>query len=199
MKEVQGKKLLVMSEEEKRYLLKLARHTLEKYFNLPTEELPDLKTPNLEKPLGVFVTLMKEGELRGCIGYPEPVKPLKEAVVDMAISAAVNDPRFFPVEPREVSELEIEISVLSPLKKIQSIEEIEVGKHGLVIQRGNQRGLLLPQVASEHHWDRETFLSHTCMKAGLPADAWQWDDVEIYIFSAEVFSEKDFAKEVKNS
>jgi len=199
MKEVQGKKLLELSEEEKKYLLKLARYTLEKYFNLPAEKLPDLKTPNLEKPLGVFVTLMKQGELRGCIGYPEPVKPLKEAVVDMAISAAVNDPRFFPVESREVGELEIEISVLSPLKKIQSIEEVEVGKHGLVIQRGNQRGLLLPQVASEHHWDRETFLSHTCMKAGLPVDAWQWDDVEIYIFSAEVFNEKDFTKEVKNS
>ncbi|OGB60645.1 MAG: hypothetical protein A2Y94_03355 [Caldithrix sp. RBG_13_44_9] len=109
----------------------------------------------------------------------------------MAKSAAFNDPRFNPVVKKEIPDLEIEISVLSPLKKVKDVKEIQVGKHGIIIQQGFQRGLLLPQVATEWGWNREEFLEQTCHKAGLPADAWEDPSSEIFIFSAEIFNEKD--------
>lgn len=180
------------SEEEKKYLLRLARYTLEQYFHLNTSPPPPINSDNIRKPYGVFVTLSKAGDLRGCVGYVDPVKPLDEAVKDMALSAALKDPRFVPLQANELPDVEIEISVLSPLKKIGSIEEIQVGVHGLVIQDKHQRGLLLPQVAVQYNWDVETFLTHTCLKAGLREDAWKSEEVEIYVFSAEIFSESDF-------
>ena len=105
----------------------------------------------------------------------------------MAPAAAFHDPRFFPVTEKELRDLEIEISVLTPLRRIKDIREIEVGKHGILIERGFNSGLLLPQVATEYGWDRKTFLEHTCLKAGLPTDAWKHEDVAISIFSADIF------------
>ena len=136
---------------------------------------------------GAFVTINKKGQLRGCIGYIEGRGPLYKTVEKMAEEAAFRDPRFDPVKERELPELEIEISVLTPLKKITDINEIEVGKHGIYIKKGWNSGLLLPQVATDYGWDRLTFLEHTCQKAGLPANAWKEKNTEIYIFSADIF------------
>jgi len=135
----------------------------------------------------VFVTVYKNGELRGCIGHVIARKPLIEAVSEMAEAAAFQDPRFTPVRRDELGDLKIEISVLTPLQKIQSPEEIEVGKHGLIIKQGGSMGLLLPQVATEYGWDRTAFLENTCRKAGLPRNAWKEKDAEIFVFSADVF------------
>jgi AmmeMemoRadiSam system protein A len=119
------------------------------------------------------------------------VKPLRRTVAEMAVQAALHDPRFSPVSASELPGLDIEISVLSPLEEVKDVSTIEVGKHGLVIQEGSRSGLLLPQVATEYGWDRETFLDHTCMKAGLPAGSWRKKGVVILRFTAEVFGEKD--------
>jgi AmmeMemoRadiSam system protein A len=121
----------------------------------------------------------------------EAVKPLYQTVAEMAVAAAVEDPRFPPLTLDELPLITIEISVLSPLEEVEDVEEIEVGKHGLYIIRGFYRGLLLPQVATEYNWDRETFLQHTCLKAGLPTDCWQDQETKIYKFSAEVFGEEE--------
>jgi AmmeMemoRadiSam system protein A len=137
------------------------------------------------------VTLTKRGDLRGCIGYVRAVKPLRETVAEMAVQAALHDPRFPPVSASELSGIDIEISVLSPLEEVTDVSQIEVGKHGLVIQEGARSGLLLPQVATEYGWDRETFLDHTCLKAGLPAGSWKRKGVVLLKFTAEVFGEKD--------
>jgi hypothetical protein len=141
------------------------------------------------KNTGAFVTLKKHGQLRGCIGFIEARKPSYETVRDMAQAAAFSDPRFSPVTQKEFEDLKIEISILTPLKKISDINEIEVGKHGLYIIKGFNSGLLLPQVATEYSWDRVTFLKETCRKAGLPFDAWKDKDAKIFIFSADVFGE----------
>ena len=125
---------------------------------------------------GAFVSLHRRGQLRGCIGYIEAVKPLLQTVMEMAPAAAFQDPRFRPVQADELADLEIEISVLTPMRLIKSPDEIEVGKHGLYIVKGQNRGLLLPQVASQYHWDRQTFLEQTCHKAGLPSNAWEDSD-----------------------
>lgn len=191
MNSTSGEPIVGLNNNEKIYLLKLARETIEwqlKYHEFPKTEPISEK---VKQKFGVFVTLHKHGQLRGCIGYVEGLKPLYLAVMDMAKAAAFEDPRFPPVEPTEVKDLDIEISVLSPLKKISDINQIEIGKHGLIIQRGWQRGLLLPQVATEWGWNREQFLQQTCIKAGLPPEAWKEPGTEIYIFSAEIFSEKE--------
>lgn len=141
------------------------------------------------EPMGVFITLRKNEELRGCIGYVEGNKPLYESIPEMSEAAATRDPRFDPLKEDEIEDINLEISLLSPLEKIESPEQVEVGKHGLVIKRGDNRGLLLPQVATENNWDRTTFLEHTCLKANLQPDSWKDKEIEIYIFSAEVFSE----------
>ena len=141
-----------------------------------------------EEPMGVFVTLRKNEELRGCIGYVEGFKPLHESIPEMSEAAATRDPRFDPIKEHELEEISLEISLLSPLQKIDSPERIEVGKHGIVIKKGFNKGLLLPQVAKENNWDRQTFLEHACLKANLPPDSWRDEEIEIYIFSAEVFS-----------
>jgi AmmeMemoRadiSam system protein A len=135
--------------------------------------------------------LKKSGQLRGCIGYIKAYKPLGETVQEMAIAAAFNDPRFPSLKSDELQQLTFEISVLSPFKRIKDVNEIEVGKHGLYIVRGYNSGLLLPQVAIEYKWDRETFLKETCHKAGLPLQAWMDEETEIYIFSAEYFGDTD--------
>lgn len=180
---------LKLSEDEKKELLTIARKTLESYLN--NKKIPEFKvsSENLKKRYGVFVTLEKFGELRGCIGYIEGIKPLYEGVIDNAINAALRDPRFPPVSLRELKDIKIEITILSPFKKIEDINKIVVGRHGIFIKRGFSQGLLLPQVATEYGWDRETFLKHACLKAGLEPNCYQDKDTEIYIFEGLIISE----------
>ncbi len=178
-----------LTEEEKRLLHQIARRAIEDALTQGHKSGPKpiVQSAALEEKRGAFVTLKKHGRLRGCIGYVEGIKPLHKAVEEMAIAAAFHDPRFNPVREAELPDLEIEISVLTPPKQIRDVEEIEVGKHGIIIKKGSYSGLLLPQVPTEYGWDRTTFLEHTCLKAGLPQDAWREKDTRIYIFSAEVF------------
>lgn len=180
-----------LTAKEKKELLRIARTTIENH--VAGKKVPEFTplTDKLKEAYGVFVTLKKKGELRGCIGYIQGIKPLYQAVSDMAIAASTEDPRFPKVIPNELKDITIEITVMTPLKKITDINEIQVGKHGLVIKQGYNQGLLLPQVATEEGWDRETFLAHTCWKAGLPEDAWKDKDTEIYIFSGTVFKENE--------
>lgn len=180
----------MLTKEEKEILLAIARDSIEAAVNKTPYFLPSSQTPQLEEKCGAFVTLHSQGELRGCIGYIEGIIPLMETVQEVAVKAALEDPRFDPVNADELENIDIEISVLSPLKKINDLNKIEVGKHGLVIKHGYSRGLLLPQVAVEYNWDRETFLSQTCRKAGIGADKWKDPAIEIFIFSAEIFGEK---------
>jgi AmmeMemoRadiSam system protein A len=178
-----------LSEAEQKELLGAARRTLEVY--LTNSQTPSIETSSsaLLERRGAFVTLHKASQLRGCIGTFEEKDPLIDTVQRMAVAAATTDPRFPPVKTDELSSLEIEISALTPLREAAP-EEIQVGVHGIYITRGLQRGVLLPQVATENRWDRETFLEHTCLKAGLPTDAWKETGTQIEIFSAEVFSEE---------
>ncbi len=182
---------IMLNTEQKKKLLKIARESLEYYLKEGKEKTFNVTDKALTEKSGAFVTLKKHGELRGCIGYIIAVKPLYETVAEMAIAAGTKDNRFMPVTLNEMKDITIEITVLSPLKKINSIDEIEVGKHGLYIKKGFFSGLLLPQVATEYGWDKIEFLENTCYKAGLPKDAWK-EGAEIYIFSGEVFSEEDF-------
>lgn len=178
-----------LTDQEKKYLLKLARDVIN--YSVAGGEQPSAEaiTPTLAEHRGAFVTIKKAGSLRGCIGYIEAIKPLVETVSEMATAAALRDHRFPPVSAEELDQLELEISVLSPIYKITDPSEIQVGRHGLIVRRGAYQGLLLPQVPTEYGWDRETFLSQTCRKAGLPPDAWKMEGTEISAFTAEVFDE----------
>jgi AmmeMemoRadiSam system protein A len=144
----------------------------------------------LNQPAAAFVTLHSHGELRGCIGHVEANRPLRDVVASCAVSAAKADPRFAPVTADELASLDIEISVLSGFEPVHSIDEIEVGRHGLLIESGWRRGLLLPQVAPEWNWDAAQFVAQTCRKAGLPPDAWPARGATLYRFEAEVFGER---------
>jgi len=170
-------------------LLEIARQAIEH----AVQDQPYEPEPREEKSLnmrnGCFVSIHKQGELRGCIGNFQSELPLFREVAKMAISSATQDPRFYPVQHDELADLDLEISVLSPLQKIEEIDEIEVGKHGIYLEKSFHRGVLLPQVASEHGWNRDEFLNQTCIKAGLPTNAWQGDDADIYIFTAQIFRE----------
>jgi len=178
---------LGLNEEEKKTLHQIAKTVIENKARGKT--VPDFKveSPVLKENRGAFVTIHKRGQLRGCIGYIEGHGPLHKTIEEMAEAAAFRDPRFTPVKEKELPELELEISVLTPLKKIKDVNEIQVGKHGIYIKKGWYSGLLLPQVATEYGWDRQTFLEHTCQKAGLPSSTWKEKDTEIYIFSADIF------------
>jgi AmmeMemoRadiSam system protein A len=180
--------------DAQRVLLAMARQAIARKLNLeypaPVADPPQA----LQKTCGVFVTLLENGRLRGCIGSLEGKRPLSVLVPEMAEAAAFLDPRFPPVTPEEFPNIVIEISVLSPLEPVQDISEIRVGEHGLLVRLGSNQGLLLPQVAVENKWDLPTFLSHTCLKAGLPADAWRDPEAEIYRFRAQVFGEEEDAE-----
>ncbi|MEE8637796.1 MAG: AmmeMemoRadiSam system protein B [Candidatus Margulisiibacteriota bacterium] len=178
-----------LSPKEKAKLLEIAREALEKH--LSKKKVPELKIDKgiLAERRGAFVTLTKKGRLRGCIGYIKPVKPLAEAVQEMAIAAATRDMRFQPVTRNELKEIEIEISVLSKLQKVENINEIKIGRDGLYIVKGWRTGLLLPQVAVEWGWNRKQFLEQVCQKAGLPKHAWKDKETVLYRFSAEIFQE----------
>lgn len=180
----------VVTQAEGRELLRLARSALESWVRHGRK--PDASGPLkgvLARELGSFVSLhTREGDLRGCIGHMLPGGPLGREIVDLAIAAGTHDPRFDPVSSGELTSLVYEISVLSPMEVVEATD-VRPGKHGLLMRRGNRSGVLLPQVATEHGWDRETFLTHTCMKAGLPPDAWRDPATEIRVFTAQVFTE----------
>ena len=143
---------------------------------------------------GVFVSIHSHGELRGCIGHLDADQPLAAVVARSAVAAATEDPRFSSVTPAELDDCEIEISVLGPIEPVEDVDDIVVGRHGLIVEQGWHRGLLLPQVAREQRWDRDTLLARTCAKAGLPDDAWK-RGAKIMTFEAEVFGDTDLQEE----
>jgi AmmeMemoRadiSam system protein A len=181
----------MLTEAQRKRLLEVARQSI--------AAVLDIKTPNwsaeqfdetLRTPAGAFVTLRtRSGDLRGCIGSIRAIEPLYKAVASSAVSAAFRDPRFAPIRAEELPGLELEISVMGPIEPVRDPAEIEVGRDGLIVSLGRQAGLLLPQVASEYGWDRQTLLDQTCLKAGLPRDSWRLPETRVERFSAEVFSE----------
>ena len=181
----------MLSQEQRSQLLTIAREAIAAVLDGRRPELDPARFDDvLRRPAGAFVSLHdKGGDLRGCIGSIVPVAPLCQAVVSSAVNAAFRDPRFHPLRKEELANVELEISVMGPIEVVRDTAEIEVGRDGLIITKGGNTGLLLPQVATDFGWDLETFLSHTCTKAGLPADAWRSPDCRIERFSAEVFSE----------
>lgn len=176
--------------EEKEELLKLARQTIENYLSDGETTYPKTANSKFLEKRGVFVTLHKKGDLRGCIGYPLPLKPLIEAVVDNAIASAAEDPRFRPVVSDELKDIDIEISILTVPQKVKEHGDVVVGRDGIIISKGYMKGLLLPQVPVEQDWDLEQYISHGCLKAGLPPDEWK-KGVDIETFQGIVFGEKE--------
>lgn len=178
---------LGLTQEDKATLHEIAKTVINN--SCKGEPIPkfNVDSPRLKEPRGAFVTIHKNGQLRGCIGQIRALKPLYETISEMAYAAAFEDPRFPHLRAEELPYIDIEISVLTPFRKISDVKEIELGKHGLMMKRHGYSGLLLPQVPVEWNWDKKEFLEHTCLKAGLPKDAWKDTDTEIYVFSAEVF------------
>lgn len=177
-----------LSPAARKNLLSIARSAVEAHLSGAPIPLPATRSPEIEREGGCFVTFKIDGRLRGCIGTFTSEKPLWKSVQEMAISAATRDPRFYPMKKPDLDHATIEISVLSPLRVIDSVDEIQVGTHGIYLEKGLNRGVLLPQVATEYGWDRDTFLAHTCLKAGLREDAWK-DECKISVFTAQVFGE----------
>ena len=179
-----------LSREDRATLLRIARAVIEACAR--GERCPgfDVKSPPLLQKQGAFVTIHKDGHLRGCIGTFTSEKPLYMTVMEMAEASAMKDPRFPPLGADELNSIDIEISVLSPLREVKDVSEIEVGRHGIYIIKGFNSGVLLPQVAVEYGYDRETFLDQTCLKAGLPPGAWR-EGARILIYEAEIIKEKE--------
>lgn len=187
----------MFSEEDGKLAVRIARAVVESH--VKGEKPPLLDVPQtFKEKYGVFVTLTKgkESDLRGCIGYPEPLMPLIDALRDSAISAASRDPRFPPVKPEELKDISVEVSLLTPPVEIHVksqrdlVKQIKCGVDGLIIQRGWAKGLLLPQVPVEWEWDEEEFLCQCCLKAGLLPDSWLQEGTKVFKFQAEVFSEE---------
>ena len=177
-----------LTDEEKEYLKEIVKLSI--VSNLRGDkghEIPQPPTAHLKEDLGAFVTLKLEGHLRGCIGNVQGTGPLYQTIWAMARAAAFEDPRFPQLTLSEYEELDYEISILSPITICTGVEQIEIGKHGLIMQRGRNSGLLLPQVATEWKWDRHQFLAQTCHKAGMEPNAWQDEATNIFWFEAEVF------------
>lgn len=185
---------LKMDEKDKKILLSIARESIESAIrDTPCKKTRiEITSPELKEKSGAFVTLRTNGELRGCIGRIVSDIPLHKLVSEMAVAAAKEDPRFSQILTSELERLEIEISVLSPLEKIDDPLNIEPGRHGIYIKKGSSTGCFLPQVATETGWTKEEFLSQCCsMKAGLSPDAWKSKNVDVYIFTSEMISEKN--------
>lgn len=182
----------MLSKHQKKSLLKLARRVIEAELKEETIGFSQPEDEIFNEKMGGFVTLHSHGKLRGCIGYVEGFKSIYHTIIDMAKSAAFHDPRFSPISLKEMDEIEIEISLLSPLEKFKDINEIEIGKHGLLFKSGMASGLLLPQVAVEWGWNVEEFAEQTCRKAGMNLNCWQRSDCDKYRFEAVIFSEKMF-------
>ncbi len=182
----------MISKPQQKKLLSLARKSIETAFE---NKSPKAEGDFLNEKRGVFVTLKINNQLRGCIGFPEPVLPLGEAIIESARQAAFNDPRFPELDKSELKHVKIEMSVLTKPEEVKAktplerAKKIKVGEDGLIVRRGIFSGLLLPQVASEYKWNEEEFLNQTCIKAGLPFDAWKQPDTKVYKFQAEVFGE----------
>ncbi len=182
-----------LTDEEKKILLKAARDSIRTLFD--GGRLPKIdyeKYPKLKTKAGAFVTLTLNGNLRGCIGYILGFQPLFETVCEAAVQAASNDPRFFPLTEEEFENVDIEVSVLSVPFPMKSYDDIVIGKHGLILEEGGRRGLLLPQVPVEHNMNKEEYLTALCQKAGFSGDCWRGRTLNISMFTANVFSEKDF-------
>ncbi len=180
----------ILDKTQQRFLLRLARQAIERKLATGETIKARMNDPLLMEKRGAFVTLKAGERLRGCIGYPLPCESLAKTVIDSAILAATQDFRFEPVTPDELADIRIEISVLSLPRPALDYHEVEVGKHGIIISKGRNKGLLLPQVPVEYNWDRETYLRHGCLKAGLDEDAWE-KGANIEVFSAQVFSERE--------
>jgi AmmeMemoRadiSam system protein A len=180
-----------LTEDDQQLLLRIARNSVRSYLLSQPPRLPEVSVGVLAETHGIFVSIHKNSDLRGCIGNVHPAGPLFRTAAECAIGAAVGDPRFMPLMIGELDEVEFEISVLSPLQHVQNLAEIEIGTHGLLISKKNARGLLLPQVATTCGWNRERFLEEACKKAGLPPDDWK-DGATIHCFSALVFGDKQF-------
>lgn len=178
------------SIKETKELLGIARKTIEHYLKNGSKPPMDNVSEKFKEKRGVFVTLHKDGNLRGCIGYPLPVSPLFNAVIDNAVSSAFEDPRFPPLKSDELNETDIEISVLTIPEKVEKPEDVRVGVDGIIISKHGYRGLLLPQVPVEQEWDLDQYISYGCIKAGLSGDEWK-KGVDIEVFQAEVFGELD--------
>jgi AmmeMemoRadiSam system protein A len=170
--------------------LELARASIAAKLAGKNLQFPRKEDPLFQQELGAFVTLKLKGELRGCIGYIEGFQALEQTIIEMAQAAAFSDPRFPAVIKEELAEIQIEISILSKLQPVKAIDEIKVGRDGLLIRNDFTSGLLLPQVATEWNWDRQEFLEHTCLKAGLERQAWKLPENKLFSFSAEIFSEE---------
>ncbi len=178
----------LLTPDDEMTCLRLARQALEHYFKTGGRLRSPVKAGPLKEKRGAFVTLTVDGDLRGCIGYPLPVKPLDETIIEMAVAASSRDTRFDPLTPGELGRLRIDISVLGLPEPVRDPKDVEVGRHGIIVSKGYEKGLLLPQVPVEHGWDRETFLRHGCLKAGLGPDEWK-QGAKIEVFTAQVFSE----------
>ena len=184
----------MISDRAGNYLVELSKETIKYFLDTgKTMVKPEDYPIELDEELGVFVTLNKNNNLRGCIGYAEPVKPAIDASMDVAISAAFNDPRFPQLSPEEFDELDFEVTVLTKPEMIivahpdQYFDEIGIGRDGLIIQKGYAKGLLLPQVATENAFTTEEFLEHTCMKAGISADSWMDESCDVFKFQGQIF------------
>jgi AmmeMemoRadiSam system protein A len=180
----------MLNSEEKRELLRIARDAIRCLLEGEEFPMPSPARGALAQPSGAFVTIRIAHDLRGCIGYIESTNAVADVVADVAVKAAFEDPRFPPLTIAEFKHVTLEVSVLTPLRAISDISEIKVGEHGLLLELGHRRGLLLPQVAVEYGWDREEFLANVSRKAGLPRDAWRDPKATIYIFSAEIVGEE---------
>jgi AmmeMemoRadiSam system protein A len=178
----------LLNENQQEFLLELARRAIQHYLETGEHLKIETEDPVLLEKRGAFVTLKKNDELRGCIGYPLPYKTLYETIIDVAVSAATQDFRFEPLTLEELSEMKTEISVLTLPEPIKDVKEIELGRHGIIVSKGSSKGLLLPQVPVEWNWDLETYLEHGCLKAGLAEDEWK-KEAKIEVFCAQVFSE----------
>jgi AmmeMemoRadiSam system protein A len=178
------------SVDEKRELLRIARETIKTYLDSGEKKYPQNTNPKFLEKRGVFVTLHCQGDLRGCIGYPLPIKSLLDAVVDNVIASATEDPRFNSVTSDQLDDIDIEISILTVPSEVGSINDIKIGQDGIIVSKGFMRGLLLPQVPVEQKWDLEEYISYGCIKAGLAKDEWK-QGVKIETFQATVFAEKD--------
>ena len=178
----------LLDDNQQKFLLGLARYTVEHYLEKMEKPTVHIEDETLKEKRGAFVTFKINDQLRGCIGYPLPYKPLYKTVMEVAVQSATQDPRFQSLTLEELPKTKIEISVLGLPHAVDDIKKIKVGKHGIIISKGPSKGLLLPQVAVEWNWSREEFLNHGCLKAGLDEDEWK-KGVQIEIFSAQVFSE----------
>jgi AmmeMemoRadiSam system protein A len=178
----------MLTHESRHQLLRIAHDALVARVHRQHVARPDVIDMGL--PQAAFVTIFCRGELRGCLGRLAPDLPLPDLVAQLAQEVADSDPRFDPVRPEELEHIRLEISVLTPEREIGAVGEIEIERHGLIVEKGARRGLLLPQVASEHGWDRDTFVAQTCLKAGLAEDAWR-HGARMFVFEAQVFGESN--------